>query len=174
MLDVRFVSPDLRRLDEVSADALSLPFFSDERPLRGALGLVDWRLCGRVSDLLARGPLTGAAGETLLLPTGGRLPMEKVFLHGLGASSRFGEEVFDAAAGRMLETLANAHVRTSLWSLPGRSTGAIGAADAMERFVHLARAQDAHDEILVAETADAQREMEAVLQRERRKARALV
>ncbi len=35
-------------IDKTHSDTLVLSFFKDERPLRGANGLIDWRLCGRV------------------------------------------------------------------------------------------------------------------------------
>ena len=43
---------DLARWDETARDCLVLPVFKDDRPLRGAAGLADWRLCGRLSRLL--------------------------------------------------------------------------------------------------------------------------
>ena len=79
-MDVHFVAPELRRLDELKIEALVMPFFSDERPLRGPLGSVDWRLCGRVSRLIERGIVTGKKGETVLVPARPRLPFEKLFL----------------------------------------------------------------------------------------------
>ena len=45
-MDIRFLAPELRHLDALKCEAILAPFFSDERPLCGALGLVDWRLCG--------------------------------------------------------------------------------------------------------------------------------
>ena len=54
-MHIHFALPELAQLDELRCEALALPFFSDERPLRGALGLVDWRLCGMVSSLIIEG-----------------------------------------------------------------------------------------------------------------------
>ena len=73
---------DLARWDEAPHDALLLPIFSDERPLRGAAGLADWRLCGRLTRLLKRSRLSGARGETLLLPPGRRLTFARIMLFG--------------------------------------------------------------------------------------------
>src|SRR5690349_4139868 len=91
-----FVSPELQRWDQLveldgrRPEALLLPFFSDERPLRGAAGLADWRLCGRLSKLLEGGRVVGAFGESTLLP-GRLLPFEKVVLYGVGPSKQFDE-----------------------------------------------------------------------------------
>lgn len=59
-MEVSFVVPDLRRLDELKSEAIALAFFEDERPLRGAMGLLDWRLCGALSRLILRGRASGA------------------------------------------------------------------------------------------------------------------
>src|SRR5438874_9265009 len=69
---VSFLASDLAKWDQLEGapEALVLPFFSDERPLRGAAGLCDWRLCGRLSRLLASGRVQGQWGETTLYPPG--------------------------------------------------------------------------------------------------------
>jgi hypothetical protein len=44
-----FLPVDLLRWDRgPGGDALVVPVWSDVRPLRGAAGLLDWRLCGRL------------------------------------------------------------------------------------------------------------------------------
>ncbi len=172
MLDIRFVPADLRKLDELGREALLLPVFLDERPLRGALGLVDWRLCGRISELLRGGRFSGKAGEKLLLPVRRRLSVEKLFLFGTGVRADFGDAAFDSSVGQMLETLRRAKVRSSVCALPGRSTGEIEAGPAMTRFLRLAAQQSGHDEITLIEELPAQKEMAPVIQQERRRVRA--
>lgn len=56
----------------------------DERPLSGATGYLDWRLCGGLSRILGSGFFVGAPGDKLLLPTDARVPAKKVFAIGLG------------------------------------------------------------------------------------------
>lgn len=172
--ELAFVAPDLRRLDGVESEVLALPFFSDLRPLRGAAGLVDWRLCGFLSKLLIRGRIDGAPGELTLLPSGDRLGVEKVLLVGLGTSESFTPQRFDDTLRRILETATRARMRSCVLELPGRSTGAIRAADAMERFLRIVRDFDELDELLIVEGQMAQRAMEPVLERERRRTRARV
>jgi len=170
-VEVHFVAPDLRRFDLLKAEAISIPVFSDERPPRGALGLLDWRLCGRVSKLFQRGQLTGRLGEIVLVPARPRLTFEKLFLFGVGERSAFDAELYDATIERMLATLTGVRVRASVLVLPGRS-GSIGAADAMERFLKLASLHSEHDDVTLVEDADAQKAMEPVLEAEKRRARA--
>ena len=55
------------------AGRLVAPFFADDRPLRGAAGRVDWRLCGLLATRSSRGRLPSELGEAVLCPSGGRL-----------------------------------------------------------------------------------------------------
>lgn len=173
-MEVRFVVPDLRRLDQLKTEALALPFFEDERPLRGALGLVDWRLCGQVSKLLVRGRARGALSETVLVPTRPRLPFEKLILFGGGSASEMSADRFVEIVDRMLTTLDRARVRASVVGLPGRIEDRIPAQRAMELFLARAAAHPEQDQVTLIEDADAQRAMIPVVEREKRKERAEV
>ncbi len=170
--ELAFVSPDLRRLDGVESEVLALPFFSDLRPLRGAAGLVDWRMCGFLSKLLIRGQVDGSVGELTLLPSAERLTVDKILLVGLGESEAFEPKRFDAAVRQVLQTATRARMRSCVLELPGRSIGAIPPADAMERFLRIVRDFEELDELLLVEGQMAQRAMEPVLERERRRTRA--
>jgi len=56
------------RASRAPGDTLVVPLPSDERPLRGDAGEVDWRVCGSISRMLLNGEVTGAPGEAILLP----------------------------------------------------------------------------------------------------------
>ena len=68
-----------------------MTFFEDIRPLKGSTGLVDWRLNGRLSDMILKGRLSGHFSESLLLPAQGRMSASEIFLFGLGKSSEMDE-----------------------------------------------------------------------------------
>lgn len=68
-------------------EAICCFVLEDERPLTGATGFLDWRLCGGLSKILGSGFFVGAPGDKLLLPTDGRVPATRVFAVGLGRSS---------------------------------------------------------------------------------------
>ena len=171
-MHVRFAAPEMAQLDALRCEALALPFFSDERPLRGPLGLIDWRLCGFVSRLLTSGRVAGTLFETVLVPARPKLTVDKLFLFGLGAASELVEPQRARAITHMLDTMARARVRTSAIVLPGRSNGAIQPVEAFETFVSVALFREDYDELIVLEPAGAQKQMEPVLERERRRARA--
>jgi hypothetical protein len=82
--DARLVEPTLAAVDALGVDAVVAGLFSDVRPLSGALGMVDWRLCGRLSRMLQQGLITGDDGERVLVPTAGRIPAPRLLLYGWG------------------------------------------------------------------------------------------
>lgn len=168
-MDVHFVAPDLRRLDALKSEALAVPFFEDERPLCGVVGLADWRLCGKISRLVIEGRISGSLGETLLLSARPRLPFEKLFVFGVGPKDTFGPAVFEHETRRMLAALAQARVRAPLLALPGRALDLIDPARAMELFLRVAVSLGEPDEVTLVEPIEAQRAMAPVVSRERRR-----
>ena len=171
-MEVKFVGVELPRIDSLRFEAIALALFEDERPLKGATGLCDWRLCGRVSRWMAAGQIRGARGEVTLMPVGGRLPFDKLVLFGLGARGEFSQEVFAETIERMLATLANLRLRTFVTSLPGRGTGDVGAAEAIRWFLAVAAERADFDEVVVLDDAEAHRVMSPFVEAERRRARA--
>jgi hypothetical protein len=171
-LDVRFVAPDLRKLDLLDAEAFALPVHSDERPLRGATGLLDWRLCGRFSRLVVRGRLTGQEGERLLVPTGGRLAFEKVVLVGAGPSAAFDRAHAVRTIRAMLEVLDGLRVRRAALALPGRTWELFAATDAMDVVSPMILEPHEQDALTIVEHPDEHRAMQRALESARRRHRA--
>jgi hypothetical protein len=75
---------ETRPLERIEGDLVAVGLFSDQRPLRGAAGRVDWRLCALISRMLIEGHIRGAQGDALLVPSAGRLAAERVLILGLG------------------------------------------------------------------------------------------
>jgi hypothetical protein len=123
---------DLARWDEAGRDCLVLPVFKDDRPLRGAAGLVDWRLCGRLSRLVKANRASADAGETLLLPAGRRLRFARILWFGLGDAKGYSDDRFMKDLRWILEVVTKAGITD--WSIqpPGRASGLIGARRAAE------------------------------------------
>lgn len=131
-MGVHVLAADLAKWDEADHDALLLPIFADERPLRGAAGLADWRLCGRLSRLIKKGKASGAQGETVMLPPGRRLRFGRVLLFGLGESKGYGEDRFRRDVRWIREVARNAGIAEYALQAPGRARGLIGARRALE------------------------------------------
>lgn len=169
-MHVRFAAPDWKSLDVLQSEAILAPFFKDERPLTGVLGLIDWRLCGFVSRLILSGVVVGSLGETVLVPLRPRFAADKLFLFGLGEQAQWDESLQQSVTERMLNVGTAARVRALALVLPGRSTGKVRAAAAMESFVRSTTNRREPDEVVLIESPEAQKEMAPILQRERRRA----
>jgi hypothetical protein len=165
IVDVRFVAPDLRRLDEASAEVVACGVYSDTRPLRGVAGLLDWRLSGRLSRLAKESFLVGEGGEALALPARPRLPFDKVLVVGLGPRGPFDVAGCRKALARVLDALSGLNVKKALVEIPGRGDDAITPEQAADVLFEAT----AHDALVVIERLDAQKRIEARLQEKRQK-----
>ncbi len=104
---------------QFATTALVVGFFIDERPLRGEVGMVDWRLNGYVSRLLERQRLSGETQESTLVASSGRLRAEFALLMGLGQRSLYGyERITDTTSG-VTRTLQKLHVEEFALEVPG-------------------------------------------------------
>ena len=153
-MGLHVLAADLAKWDEADRDALLLPFFADERPLRGAAGLADWRLNGRLSRLLRARRATGGAGETLMMPPGRRLRFARVMLFGLGESKGYNDDRYRADVRRIRAVAAEAGIGEYAIQAPGRATGLIGARHALELWIEEAdRDQRSADVTLIDDPA---------------------
>src|SRR5512142_3069351 len=96
----------LPAIDALDVDALAI-FVGPERPLQGLAGYADWRLCGLISRAIREGSYRPETGEALLLPSGGRVAVPRIFCLGLAAQPRH-EEGFAAEARRLCTVMHKA------------------------------------------------------------------
>ncbi|MBA3464421.1 MAG: hypothetical protein H0T46_31005 [Deltaproteobacteria bacterium] len=123
---------DLARWDEAARDCLVLPVFKDDRPLRGAAGLADWRMCGRLSRLLKDGKANAEQGEAMMLPPGRRLPFARIMWFGVGDAKGYSDERFHIDLDWIMTVVGKAGVKDWALQPPGRASGLIGARRAVE------------------------------------------
>lgn len=116
-------------------DALCVFVAENERPLVGAAGFVDWRLCGALSRLLQSAFFSGEAGDSLLVATEGSLPVPRVFAVGMGRAGPLTREKLDALLVQAAEILRRAGMREVALELP---YGATSEADARSEAVRRA------------------------------------
>ena len=172
MVDLRFVAPDLRRLDEAGAEVVVCSVWKDERPLAGLACLLDWRLAGRLSRFARQGFLIGDLGEVVVLPARPRLPFDKLLACGLGPRASFGDATFRTVLARILDALTGLSVKKAVIELPGRGDSAIDPERAASILLDLL-GDDAHDErdaLWFVEEPDAQRRIEKHAQERHRTA----
>ena len=169
MADLRFVAPDLRRLDEVGSEVVVCGIWRDERPLTGLACLLDWRLAGRLSRLAKQGFLVGDVGELLVLPARPRLPFDKVLACGLGPRGSFGDAAFRTVLERVIDALAGLSVKTAVIELPGRGSESLDAERSAEILLDII-GEDDRDALCFVEEPDGQRRIEKQAQERRRTA----
>jgi hypothetical protein len=135
MMSTNFLPVDLHRWDHgPGGDALVVPVWSDVRPLRGAAGLLDWRLCGRLSKMLQAGRFSGISGEKLLLATS-RIPWQRVLAVGVGESIAFDDHAFRSAIECCLGALRGLGTSSLAIAFPGRDIDLVRPDRAMHVFL---------------------------------------
>ena len=170
-MDVRFVAPDLRKLDGLDVEVFVSTFHQDERPLRGAAGLLDWRLCGRLSQLVRAGRLRGVRDEVVLVPTMGRMVFERILMIGAGPIASVDAASALASLRAVFEALDAMKVRRAALALPGRLTGKLDAEPMMELLTQFVLEPHEQDTLTIVEHSDEHRGMQRVLDAARRRAR---
>jgi hypothetical protein len=171
-MEIRFLPPELRRLDEASVELCACTIWKDERPLHGFAGLLDWRLGGRLSALVQAGFVTGEDGEALLVPGKPHVPFEKVLVLGLGMRSGFGDSVFRRAVLHIARALEGMRVRRAVVELPGRGGNVIEPEQAITLTLECVGASPEHDAWWLVEDAASQKRVEQRAADERRRVRA--
>ena len=170
-MDLRFTTPELRKLDLLGTEVIVSTLASDERPPHGVSGLLDFRLAGRISRLIESGFATGRVGEVLLVPGKPKLPFDKLLLFGIGKQTEFNDPVFRAVLDKILRTLEGLRARTAVVELPGRHFDAISPERAADILLESAGAQKEHDVWTLIEPLEAQRAITQHMIQERRRVR---
>lgn len=155
-MQISLLPVDLGRWDRSpGGELLAVPVFADVRPLRGAAGLLDWRLNGWLSRCLRDERFQGAPGEKLLLP-GRRIPWRAVLAIGAGAAADAGATAQSQIGGSAdpwiarcrawLDTLfvaaAGLRLRTVAAALPGRESDRLLPDHALAAVREAARQRD--------------------------------
>jgi hypothetical protein len=138
-MQIGFLPVELARWDQAKvSELLSVGLWSDVRPLRGAPGLLDWRLCGKLSGWMMSGKLAGTDGEQMLFPGGGRVAWKLILAVGLGRRGDFTEKKFRAIVHRVVKTMRGLKLSQVAMAMPGREDGgtAIAARRALDLVIH--------------------------------------
>ncbi len=166
-MKLRLALPRLDAVDDLPGgeDAcLVLTSFSDDRPLRGLTGLIDWRLNGQLSRLLQRDFIDAHYQDAMLVPIAGRLPFGRVLVVGLGKRSDFNAQRFEEVCRFCFAKLIGMGTLHFAMALPGRIGLDVGVRQALagwRRAVHESFAAEtlADLEIYLLEAAEVQREL---------------
>ena len=170
-MELRFIQPSLQSLDEIDSELLSCTIWSDARPVHGLAGLCDWRLGGRLSELLRGGRITGELGEVAMIPVKPLLTFDKLLVYGAGARDAFSDETFGTVVKKMLATMEGLCARVGVVELPGRYDELIPAERAADILLASAGRKPEHDVWTLVESSEAKAAITQHMIEERRRVR---
>lgn len=170
-MEIRYAPASLRGLDAAHGEAVVVPVTEDDRPLRGLAALLDWRLCGAVSQLVVQGRFSGRAGETLLVPPRPKFAFGKILFIGMGPVAEIGEPEVARYFEHGFSCLQNVRVRSSIWGVPHRMGAGVSPQTVFQLFLDAARQVLDHDVVTIAESDELRRFYAPVLDSERRRAK---
>jgi leucyl aminopeptidase len=104
--------------DRLQGDVLAVPLFEDQRTLDGPVAVVDWRLDGSLSRMIAAGELSGRIGECLALQSNNKFAAPWVMVAGCGRWRSLDRESYTALVSRLLKIAAKAGISELALCLP--------------------------------------------------------
>ncbi len=140
--------------DEVSSQLALVMAFEDVRPLKGGSGWVDWRLNGKLSQLIYRSKFSGVRGEALLMPSGGRLDVREILFVGMGSRHNLKDAELPHLLAMLVEKLTLKRAPSFVLSLGDLIPGMFEWRNAARLFLSMLSGREENMEItLVEETA---------------------
>lgn len=112
--------------DRMAGDVVAGFFFEDQRPLRGAAALLDWRLNGVLTDLLLSGAASGTPGEHVLVRSNGKLQAPWVLFAGGGCWRKIAPFTYSGLIGGLLDDCRRAGFQRISLCLTPPDSGADG------------------------------------------------
>lgn len=137
-LAVKTLPLNLESLDRLSVDVLVLGPFEDERPLRGVAGYCDWRLNGRLSQMLMDKSFLGKPRDVVLTDTGDRIGSPRVLLFGQGKRLSLDLTIFKRRVRKMIVDVKKAKFSRYAIELPGVDPGPLHPEQAIYEFLDAA------------------------------------
>ncbi len=138
-------------IDEVPGQVAVATFFEDIRPLRGSTSLIDWRLNGRLSDLILQGRISGHFSELLIMPGQGRLAAKDILLIGLGRALELTENKFEEGFGLLIDKLALLKSMDVILSFGDLSRDFMGWRTLLRNFMNSLSTRHDHFQVICAE-----------------------
>jgi len=167
-VEIRFVSPELHQLDLIVTELLAVPIALNERPPTGCAGLVDYRLAGRVSEVIKSGTLTGQIGEKVFIRGRPKLPFDKILLYGSGEDEKFNAQILGGIVEDLAKTFSDMGVRRAVLELPGRAKDLITPELSAEVLLERIGKNPQVDTWTLVDTPAAQRAVSGLMRRDRR------
>ncbi len=104
-------------IDKIIAELIVLMHYEDELPFKNLLGILDWRINGRLSRFIQSQKYSGKAKELLLIPSEFRFAASEILILGLGKRQDFDETHISQVLDYFLETVARKKTKQVCFSL---------------------------------------------------------
>ena len=124
-------------LDVIDSELAVTMAYEDIRPLKGQIGLVDWRLNGKVSRLILNRRFKGAKGDALLMPAGGRLGAKELLVLGMGFKREITEAEIPEMLNIVLDRILKKKCASFAMSLSDITPGMFEWRNTVRRFVSM-------------------------------------
>jgi len=94
--------------DRMEGEVATVFFFEDDRPLHGSASMLDWRLNGKLTDLLLNGTVSGRLGDTVAIKNNGKLDADWALFIGGGKRQRLSMAVWERLLKKSIKTCQKA------------------------------------------------------------------
>ena len=94
--------------DKMEGEVAVALFFEDDRPLKGAAALIDWRLNGHLTRQLLNRSVNGASRDLLLIQNNGKLDSDWAMLVGGGQRRKLTLTVWTRLLSKIFKTCSKA------------------------------------------------------------------
>lgn len=109
-MDLRVILQDVKKFE---TEALVVGCYEDVRPLKGLAGELDWLLCGSLSHLLIASKIRGSLGDAALITPRGKIPVQKLFMIGMGPGKESSPQSVQAFAKKAASSLLDAGITSA-------------------------------------------------------------
>ncbi len=107
--------------DRMEGEVAVVFFFEDDRPLHGAASLLDWRLNGRMTELLLSGAVTGRLGDVVVFRNNGKLDADWALLMGGGKRERLSVALWERLLKKAIKVCQKAGFERVAFSLDSQA-----------------------------------------------------
>lgn len=114
-------------VDRIEAELVAVPYFSNQRPLKGPAALLDWRLDGYLTRQLLDGEARGVKGDRYLVRSNGKISSAWVMFVGCGELLPESPAAMQVVVDELIASVAQAGFRQIGVGLPAEESGQVSA-----------------------------------------------
>ncbi|EKD50927.1 MAG: hypothetical protein ACD_62C00395G0017 [uncultured bacterium] len=106
-----------QKIDKIPSEIVVLMLYENDIPFKGILGVLDWRINGRLSEFFKREKFRGKAKELLLIPSESRFKSQEMLVMGLGKKELFEKDHISQVLDYFLDTIEKKKMKQVCFSL---------------------------------------------------------